>query len=210
MSDAREIASPPTAVVFDVGRVLFRWDMRCLFTQLIADPAELDWFLSHVVTEEWHHQHDEGRPLDEMVPELVARFPNYRPQIEAYRARFNETIPGPVEGTHELARKLHDAGVPLFALTNFGVEFWNGFAPAEPIFEVFEDIVVSGTEKAVKPEAEIYAIAEHRFGLPPRQLFFIDDKPANIASAQARGWQGHVFTDAKALEADLARLGLLG
>ena len=75
MSDAREIASPPTAVVFDVGRVLFRWDMRCLFTQLIADPAELDWFLSHVVTEEWHHQHDEGRPLDEMVPELVARFP---------------------------------------------------------------------------------------------------------------------------------------
>ncbi|MFM2410234.1 MAG: hypothetical protein RL481_1062, partial [Pseudomonadota bacterium] len=38
------------SVVFDVGRVLVQWDMRHLFAKLIADPAELDWFLAHVVT----------------------------------------------------------------------------------------------------------------------------------------------------------------
>jgi 2-haloacid dehalogenase len=59
--------TPVEAVVFDVGRVLIQWDLRHLFATLISDPAELDWFLAEVVTEQWHHQHDEGRPLTDMI-----------------------------------------------------------------------------------------------------------------------------------------------
>jgi 2-haloacid dehalogenase len=73
----------PAAVVFDIGRVLFDWNLRHLFAKLIADEAELDWFLGNVVTDEWHFQSDAGRPLAEMVPELVARFPEHRPLIYA-------------------------------------------------------------------------------------------------------------------------------
>ena len=60
------------AVVFDVGRVLVQWDLRHLFAKLIDDPEELEWFVTHVVTPEWHFQHDAGRPLAEMLPELKA------------------------------------------------------------------------------------------------------------------------------------------
>ena len=52
----------PRAVVFDIGRVLFDWNLRYLFEKLIDDPAELDWFLANVVTEQWHFQSDAGRP----------------------------------------------------------------------------------------------------------------------------------------------------
>jgi len=198
-----------TAIVFDVGRVLVQWQLRCLFAKLIDDRQELDWFLANVVTEQWHHQHDEGRPLAEMVPERIAQFPDYADHIRAYATRFNETVPGPVPGTHELVRRLHSQGVPIFGLTNFGDEFWAEFRPTQPIFDLFSDIVVSGTEKLAKPDPAIYALAEERFGLPPQQLFFVDDKPENIAAATARGWQGHVFTDAARLEADLSARGLL-
>ncbi|WP_231638830.1 HAD family hydrolase [Aurantiacibacter marinus] len=198
-----------TAVVFDVGRVLVQWDLRCLFAKLIGDPEELEWFVTHVVTEEWHHQHDEGRALADMVPERIAEFPDYAEHLHAYATRFNETIPGNVPGTHDLARRLHARGVPVFGLTNFGHEFWAMFRPTQPVFDLFTDIVVSGTEKLAKPDPAIYALAETRFALPPQQLFFIDDKPENIAAAAARGWQGHVFTDAMRLETDLARRGLL-
>lgn len=198
-----------SAVVFDVGRVLYHWNLRELFAKLIDDGEELDHFLTHVLTEEFHHQHDEGRSLDQMVPELQGRFPQYADLIQAYRARFNETISGPVDGTHELAGRLAQANVPLFALTNFGVEFWNGFHPTAPIFDLFSEIVVSGAENCAKPDPAIYRIAEARFGLPAEQLFFIDDKPENIAAATARGWHGHVFTHARALEDDLRGLGLL-
>jgi len=40
----------PQAVVFDIWRVLVQWSIRALYEKLIADPAQLDWFLAHVVT----------------------------------------------------------------------------------------------------------------------------------------------------------------
>ena len=33
------------AVVFDVGNVLYDWDIRHLYRKLIADPEDLDWFV---------------------------------------------------------------------------------------------------------------------------------------------------------------------
>ncbi|MHA7820171.1 MAG: HAD family hydrolase [Erythrobacter sp.] len=197
------------AVVFDVGRVLFQWHLRALFEKLIADEAELEWFLGHVVTEEWHFEHDRGRPLNDMVPERIALFPQYEPHIRAYAERFNETIPGPVEGTHEIVRRLHAKGVPLYCLTNFGHEFWAGFRPTEPIFDLFDDIVVSGTERAVKPDQRIYEITESRSGRAGAQLFFTDDNPANVEAARARGWDAHLFTDAATLAQQLRASGLL-
>jgi 2-haloacid dehalogenase len=198
-----------TAVVFDVGRVLFQWQLEALFEKLIDDPRELDWFLANVVTEEWHFQHDRGRPLAEMIPERIAEFPAYASHIRAYATRFNETVPGPVDGTHDLVRRLHARGVPLYCLTNFGDEFWAMFRPVQPIFDLFEDIVVSGTEKVAKPDPAIYAITEQRSGRAGAQLFFTDDNPANIAAARARGWQAHLFTNAANLEAQLIEAGLL-
>ncbi|TIX51025.1 HAD family hydrolase [Alteraurantiacibacter aquimixticola] len=199
----------PKAVVFDIGRVLIQWDLRHLFGQLIEDQEELDWFLTHVVSESWHHQQDEGRPLSEMVPERKREFPDHAHLIDAYATRFADTIPGPVSGTHDLVARLKRQDVPLFGLSNFGADFWDEFRAAQPVFDGFRDIVVSGHEKCAKPDPAIYAIAEERFGLPVNQLFFIDDKAENIAAATARGWHGHVFTDAARLEADLIRHGLL-
>lgn len=199
----------PSAIVFDIGRVLFDWNLRHLFEKLIADPAELDWFLANVVTEEWHFQSDGGRPLADMVPELIARFPEHAPLIDAYVERFNETLPHAIPGTHDLVRRLSDTGVPLFALTNFGAEFWRGFRPRQPLFDLFADVVVSGEERVAKPDPRIYEIAEARFGHDPQALFFTDDNPHNVAAARARGWRAHLFADAAALEAELAANGLL-
>ncbi len=198
-----------TAVVFDIGRVLVQWDLRCLFAKLIDDPQELDWFLAHVVTEEWHFQHDAGRPLGEMVPERIAQFPVYAAHLEAYATRFNESVPGPVPGSLELVAELHQTGLPLFAITNFGAEFWEGFRPTMPVFDLFQDIVVSGVEKIAKPDRRIFALAAQRFGHSPEAMLFIDDNAANIAAARDCGWQVHHFVDAEGLAEDLCRRGLI-
>jgi 2-haloacid dehalogenase len=208
-SEAFSMTDAPTAVVFDVGRVLFDWNLRYLFEKLIGEPEQLDWFLAHVVTEEWHFQSDGGRPLAEMVPELQARFPDHAHLVEAYRDRFNETIDRSIEGTHSLVRRLHERDVALFALTNFGAEFFAGFRPTEPIFGLFDDIVVSGEECVAKPDQRIYEICERRFGRTPHELFFIDDNPANVSAARARGWHAHLFQGPEGLEAELVRRGFL-
>ena len=208
MAEARTDA-PVDAVVFDIGRVLVHWDLRALFRQLIVDPAELDWFCSTVVTEAWHYQHDAGRPLAEMVAERKAEFPACAGLIDAYATRFNETIPGPIEGSVALVEALHARGVPLYAITNFGADLWQGFRPTLPVLARFRDIVVSGVEKIAKPDPAIYALAERRFGRAGPTMLFIDDSAANIASVRDSGWHGHLFTDPAALERDLVDRGLL-
>ena len=198
-----------TTVVFDVGKVLFEWDLRHLFAKLIADKAELEYFVTHVVTPEWHFQHDAGRPLAEMTAERTALYPKYKNEIDAYRTRFNETIPGPVAGSLEIVHELAERAVPLFAITNFGAEFWEMFRPTQPIFDHFGDIVVSGVEKMVKPDPDIYALALRRFGLKPGEAIFIDDNHDNVVSARANGFAAHHFTDAEKLRRELVDLNLL-
>jgi 2-haloacid dehalogenase len=201
--------APVQAVVFDVGRVLFHWDLRHLFAKLIDEPAELDWFLANVVTEQWHFEHDAGRPLADMVPERIAAFPDHAHLIEAYSARFNETIPGPVAGSLEIVDALGSGGVPLFAITNFGAEFWDQFRPSQPVFDQFCDIVVSGREKLAKPDPRIFDLAASRFGHAPSQMLFIDDNTSNIEAAAALGWQVHHFVTAERLGRELRERGLI-
>lgn len=200
---------PVEAVVFDIGRVIVEWDLRHLFDRLIADPAERDWFLATVVTEEWHFQHDAGRPLDDMVAERVAEFPDYAEHIRNYRTRFLETIPGPVSGTTELIERLAKRAVPLYAITNFGAEFWRQFKPTLSVLNLFRDIVVSGDELLAKPDPRIFKLAARRFGHAPEAMLFIDDNAANIAAAAALDWQVHHFTNAAGLAAELEARALI-
>lgn len=183
--------------------------MRLLFAKLIPEAERLDWFCTHVVTEEWHFQHDAGRDLAEMVAERKAEFPGNDALIDAYATRFLETIPGNVPGSHEIVRALAAGGMTLFAITNFASPFWREYRATEPLFDLFGDIIVSGDEKLAKPDARIFDLAARRFGHAPQAMLFIDDNAANIAAARDLGWQVHHFHGADALRADLSARGLL-
>ena len=197
----------PRAVVWDVGHVLYDWDPRFLYEKLIPDAERLDWFLDNVITRSWHFQHDAGRPFAETSAELIALYPAEAELIRAYAPRWLETLPGPIPGTHEIVEALARAHVPQFGITNFSGEFWDMFRPTAPVFDHFSDIVVSGHEKLIKPDAAIYALAKARFGLGDGEAIFIDDNLRNVEAAREAGWLAHHFAGADALRAELAELG---
>lgn len=188
------------AVVFDVGNVLYHWDPAALYTKLIRDAGERAWFLEHVVTPEWHFQHDAGRPFAETSAELGALFPAHQHLINAWGPRFDETVVGPIDGMLELVNVLHDAGIALFAITNFSAEFWAPFrAKRSAVFDRFQDILVSGEERLVKPDPAIFALARSRFKLSANDSLFIDDRRENVSAAEKLGFLGHHFTSYAAL-----------
>jgi len=200
----------PTAVIFDVGRVLYDWDPRILYRRLIADDRALDAFVRDVVTSEWHFQHDAGRDFADTSAELIALHPHHAELIAAWGPRFSESIGDPIQGMHDLVAELDAAGVPLFAITNFSHEFWPPFRAQEAaLFDRFRDIVVSGDEKLVKPDPAIYRLALARFGLEPHEAVFIDDNQANIDAAAKLGIVALHFTDAAALRPRMRDLGLV-
>ena len=198
----------PHAVIFDVGRVLVDWEIRFLYERLIPEGEALDAFLRDVVTPEWHFQHDAGRPFAETSVELSARYPQHAELIEIFGPRFNDTNSAAIPGMPELLAELDSAGVPLFAITNFSGEFFPPFRIKYPdMFDRFRDIVVSGDEKMMKPDAAIYRLALDRFGLRAGEAVFVDDNADNVAGAAALGIHAILFTGEPALRTELAGLG---
>lgn len=195
-------------VVFDVGNVLIRWDPRHLYEKLIPDAAEREAFLAGICTHDWNLEQDRGRGWDDAVAERVALFPGHEALIRAYHERWQEMVPGAIEGSVAILRRLAEAGVPLYAITNFSTEKFRETRARFPFLGLFRDALVSAELRLLKPDPAIYRLLLVRHGLDPARTLFIDDGEANIAGARAVGLRGHLFREPARLAEDLAAAGL--
>lgn len=201
---------PLDTVVFDIGNVLIQWDPRHLYRRLIPDEAEMERFLAEVCTDAWNLEQDRGRTWAEAIAERVPLFPQHEALIRAYSERWHDMVPGEVPGTVALLEALRARGVPLYAITNFSVEKFAEAQARFPVLRTFRDVVVSGTERLLKPDPAIYRLLLDRNGLEAARCLFIDDSEKNVRAAEAVGMRAHHFRDAARLEAELRGLGLLG
>jgi len=190
------------AVVFDFGGVLFDWNPEYLYRQLIPDDEERRWFLAEICNGEWNIHQDAGRPLAEATAIKVNEFPEHRDLIEAYYARWTEMLAGPIAEGVALMEALHQAGVPLYGLTNWSGETFVHVEDNYPFLDRFRDILVSGREGVVKPDPEIYRLLLSRNQLVAEQCVFIDDSRKNADGALAVGMRAihHVSVDKTADE----------
>ncbi len=198
----------PTTVVFDLGGVLVDWDPRHLYRTLLPDEAAVETFLAEVTTPQWNAAQDAGRNWDDAVAILTEEFPEHAELIAAYHHRWVETINGQIDGTVDLLRQLRDAGIGLYALTNWSAE---KFPHAQDRFEWlawFEGIVVSGSEQIIKPDPRIFHVLLQRYGLDASAAVYVDDNPANVEAARALGFTSLHFTGPDRLAAELSGLGL--
>jgi 2-haloacid dehalogenase len=199
-----------TAVVFDVGNVLYDWDPHSFLARQIPEEEARLRYIEEVDLWGWHDSLDAGRPFAEAAAELSEEFPHYARLIFAWGERFGEMISDPVPGVHAIVDELEARHVPLFAITNFSAEFWPPFRSREAaFFDRFKDILVSGEEKLAKPDPAIFYCALDRFGLQPAEALFVDDRRINVEGALAVGMHAHVFTGAADLRTRLEAEGLL-
>ena len=202
----------PKQVIFDLGGVLIDWNPRYLYRQLFdGDDAAMEQFLAEICSPDWNLSLDAGRPFAEAVAELSAAHPEQRSRIEAYHRRWIEMIAGPIAPTVAILEELVEAGVPLWALTNWSSETFALVRP-DPTFaflDHFRTIFVSGELRLIKPDPAIYRHVLDSIGAAPGDCLFIDDSAKNVDAARAVGMAAHRFTDATALRAELTDLGLL-
>lgn len=194
-------------VVFDLGGVLIDWNPRHLYRKLLPDDAAIEDFLANVCTGEWNLEHDAGRPFADGIAERIALFPHKADLIRAYFDRHTEMIAGAIDGTVALLDRLHEADVPVFALTNWSAETFAIERPMFPFLDKFRDIVVSGHEKVIKPDPAIYRLVCARGGFAPQNAVFIDDSEKNVVGARKFGMQGIHFRSPEQLSGELAALG---
>jgi len=198
-----------TALLWDIGNVIVRWNPRTLYDKIFQEPADCDRFLSRVCTMEWHLAHDRGVSFEDNRIELIARFPEHEAEITAWGDRWWEMFSGVIPETEAAIEALHARGVPQFGLSNISQHVIEGVRAMSPAFECLEGIVVSGDEGIIKPDPAIYRRTCERFGFEPADVLFVDDGERNIAAAAALGFDTHHFTDPRTLLPALEKRGLL-
>lgn len=192
-------------IIFDVGSVLINWMRMNLYTTLFhGDREKAKWIIDQVVTNEWNDQTDLGKPIEECIFELKQAFPKYAPYIDAYWYCYKDMDGGELPGIYEILSGLKNRGYHLFCLTNWSHETFPIVKDVHArLFGMFEGFVVSGEEKMVKPNPEIYQLLLNRYSLQASESIFIDDRQANVDGANHVGIHGILFKGAQDLKQQL-------
>lgn len=192
-------------IIFDVGSVLINWMRMNLYTTLFhGDREKAKWIIDQVVTNEWNDQTDLGKPIEECIFELKQAFPKYAPYIDAYWYCYKDMDGGEIPGIYEILSGLKNRGYHLFCLTNWSHETFPIVKDVHArLFGMFEGFVVSGEEKMVKPNPEIYQLLLNRYSLQASESIFIDDRQANVDGANHVGIHGILFKGAQDLKQQL-------
>jgi len=196
-------------IIFDLGGVLIDWNPRYVYRKIFKSEEEIEWFLENVTTPDWNENQDAGYPLHKATEELVAKHPEWEPEIKAYYGRWLEMLGGQIHETVEILQQLkHTGKYRLYALTNWSAETFPHALERFEFFKLFEGVVVSGEEKMRKPSAEFYKIILDRYLLDPSTTVFIDDSLRNVKGAEAIGITGIHFHNPSQLKEELRRLGI--
>jgi 2-haloacid dehalogenase len=198
-----------SVVVFDLGGVLIQWNPRHLYRKLFDDEALMEEFLATVCTSDWNECQDAGRSFAEAEAELIRHHPDKEHLIRAWCARFDEMIPGAIDGVVAILGELKARATPLYALSNWSAETFVAQPKRFPFLSWFKGIVVSGHEGVIKPDPRIFELLLSRYGLKAEETVFIDDNPANAAAASRLGIHGIAYRAPDQLRAELGRLNLL-
>jgi len=203
------------AIVFDLGAVVFRWRPAVLLSQVLPQHAPTPEQAAPLVRAFFQDFLGDWGEFDRgtvEVPELVRRIAGRTGLSPAEVQRVVDAVPAelePVPGTVALIEQLRGAGHALFYLSNMPAPYAQYLEAAHPFYDWFRDGVFSSRVQVIKPEPEIFAIAERQLRLEPAQTLFIDDAQRNVLAARERGWQAVQFVSPQQLAQDLRSGGWL-
>jgi 2-haloacid dehalogenase len=192
-----------TAIIFDFGNVLVKWDAHSLYKRFFPNPEAVDSFLKEIHFPEWNARQDAGRSFKEGIAELSAQFPQYAELIQAYDTHWQESITEVYSGTVEIVRNLKQAGWPLYLLSNFSAEKFPLMQQRYDFLQLFDDMIISGEHKMIKPDPAIYRLTLNRIKRKANECLFIDDSLHNIETARRLGFHIIHFQSPEQLEMDL-------
>ena len=196
-------------IIFDFGGVVMDWDPRYFFKDHFNDDDKMEYFLKNIVTDEWNGEQDRGRTLAEGTELQVKKHPEWEKEIQAYYDNWTTMLKSDIPHNVEVLRKLEHSKYELFGLTNWSAETFPYALENYDFFKIFkEKIVVSGTEKLIKPDPTIWNLLLNRYQIKAEESVFIDDNAKNIEVAKSLGFICVNIEENTDLEKELRDLGV--
>ena len=202
--------SPIKAIIFDFGGVLLEWDPRHLYKRYFpGQPQDMDQFLDEISFYQWNAQQDQGRSFSDAIAVHSEKFPQYAPLIQAYYDHWEDSITGAIPGTVDILHRLKQKGYPLYGLSNWSAETFPRARHKYPFFDLFDEIILSGDVKLIKPDPAIFNLLLNKIRYTAPECLLIDDSLPNIEAANKLGLVTIRFISPEQLQLKLQRLNLL-
>lgn len=196
-------------IIFDFGGVLMDWNPRYFFKDYFNDDEKMEFFLKNIAHDKWNAEQDRGRSLAEGTEILIAKFPEWETEIRAYYDNWTTMLKSDIPENVEVLRKLEHSEYELFGLTNWSAETFPYALENYDFFKIFDGkIVVSGTEKLIKPDPKIWEVLLERYNIKANESVFIDDNAKNIETAKNLGFVTIHITEETNLAEELRNLGV--
>lgn len=199
-------------IVFDFGRVLFRWRPEQLLAAQwphrvpsaeVAAPFVAEFFQAY--SGDWG-AFDQGLiGQDEVVARVSARTGWPIAEVAQVAAAVPDELQLIPESVALLESLKHD-GHRLFFLSNMPAPYAEHLERSFPLAAWFEAGVFSARVKQIKPNADIFHTALAQFGVAAQDCIFLDDSLPNVEQARALGWQAIHFTTAAQARPQLTEL----
>lgn len=196
------------AVIFDIGNVLIEWQPERFYDAVIGEERRRAMF-AQVDLHAMNDLVDMGHHFTDTIYATAEKYPDWRDEIRMWHDRWSEMASPAIDHSVRLMGALQARGIPVFSLTNFGIQSYDFAATHYPFLRQFDRDFISGHMKVIKPNPEIYRMVEDASGLSGDALIFADDRADNIAAASARGWRTHLFEGPQGWADRLVAEGLL-
>ncbi|MEE4187636.1 MAG: HAD-IA family hydrolase [Roseobacter sp.] len=198
----------PQAVIFDIGNVLIEWQPERFYDATIGEKRRRAMFAE--VDLHWMNERvDRGEHFTETIYATAEKYPKWRDEIRMWHDRWIELATPVIDHSVRLMKALQAKDIPVFSLTNFGIQSYAFAATHYDFLNDFDRDFISGHLAVTKPDPAIYAQVEETSGLAGDALLFADDRTDNITAAQKFGWQTHLFEGPEGWAARLVSSGLL-
>lgn len=200
-----------TNIIFDIGNVLIKWDPNKVYLDYFSgDITKVKKFYDESQIFKWNERIDAGDKMSVVLDELSRKFPHYKEPIAYWQTKWPSMIEGEIKDSVAILETLHKKQSPLFALTNWSAEtFFPHIRHQYSFFDLFQDIVVSGIEKLIKPDVRVYQLLLTRNKLQAESCLFIDDNPNNLVPAEKLGMDIIRFESPKQLQKELQQRKIL-
>ena len=198
----------PKAVVFDVGNVLIEWQPERFYDAVIGEDRRRAMF-DAVDLHGMNDLVDQGHHFTETIYATAEKYPLWRDEIRMWHDRWIEMASPVIDHSVRLMKALQSQSIPVFSLTNFGIQSYDYAATYYPFLREFDRDFISGHMAVTKPDPSIYQRLQNTSGFQGDELLFTDDRSDNIAAAQQHGWQTHLFDGPQGWADRLVAQGLL-
>jgi FMN phosphatase YigB (HAD superfamily) len=181
----------PKAFLFDIGNVLTRFDFAPVAAGLTAGsttaPADP---LGELL--EIKDQLERGDLDEDAFVNRATRRLGFRGDSETFLALWCDIFTE-IEPMSRLVEALHEAGYPLYLLSNTSAPHLRHLQATFPVFAFFRGGTYSHEARSMKPDEGIFRTAIEYFALVPNETLYIDDLAANIETGKRLGFLTHHY-----------------